>query len=55
VRKDADARDVPMIMCALAGTFRNPHADTDRYMAIVLDGLRASGAKQTKLPRSVRH
>jgi AcrR family transcriptional regulator len=54
VRKDANARDIPMIMCALAGTFRNPHADTDRYMGIVLDGLRAPGSKQTKLPRSVR-
>jgi AcrR family transcriptional regulator len=54
VRKDADARDIPMIMCALAGTFRNPHADADRYMGIVLDGLRAAGSKQTKLPPSVR-
>jgi AcrR family transcriptional regulator len=54
VRKDADARDIPMIMCALAGTFRNPHADADRYMGIVLDGLRAPGSKQTKLPPSVR-
>jgi AcrR family transcriptional regulator len=54
VRKDADARDIPMIMCALAGTFRNPHADTNRYIAIVLDGLRAPGGKQTKLPPSVR-
>jgi len=54
VRRDADARDIPMIMCALAGTYRNPHADPDRYIAIVLDGLRAPGAKRTKLPRSTR-
>jgi AcrR family transcriptional regulator len=54
VRRDADARDIPMIMCALAGTFRNPHADADRYMGIVLDGLRAPGSKQTKLPASTR-
>jgi AcrR family transcriptional regulator len=54
VRKDADARDIPMIMCALAGTMRNPHADTDRYIGIVLDGLRAPNGKQTKLPPSVR-
>lgn len=54
VRKDADARDIPMIMCALAGTFRNPHADPDRYIALVLDGLRAPGMKQSKLPASVR-
>ena len=54
LRKDADARDIPMIMCALAGTFRNPHADTDRYLGIVLDGLRAPGEKPSKLPPSVR-
>ena len=54
VRKDADARDIPMIMCALAGTVRNPHADAGRYIGIVLDGLRAPGGKQAKLPRSVR-
>lgn len=54
VRKDAEPRDIPMIMCALAGTFRNPHADTDRYIGIVLDGLRAPGAKQRKLPRATR-
>jgi AcrR family transcriptional regulator len=54
VRKDANARDIPMLMCALAGTFRNPHADTERYMGIMLDGLRAPGSKQTKLPPSTR-
>jgi len=54
IRKDADARDIPMILCALAGTFRNPHADTQRYIGIVLDGLRAPGGKLTKLPPSVR-
>jgi AcrR family transcriptional regulator len=54
VRKDAEPRDIPMIMCALAGTFRNPHADADRYIGIVLDGLRTPGAKHTKLPASTR-
>ena len=54
VRKDAEARDVPMIMCALAGTFRNPHGDSERYMGIVLDGLRAPGAKRSKLPPTTR-
>ena len=54
VRKDAVARDIPMVMCALAGTFRNPHADAERYIGIILDGLRAPGAKQTKLPPSTR-
>jgi AcrR family transcriptional regulator len=54
VREDAEARDIPMIMCALAGTARNPHADTDRYIGIVLDGLRAPGGKQSRLPPTVR-
>jgi AcrR family transcriptional regulator len=52
IRKDAEAADIPMIMCALAGTYRNPHADADRYIAIVLDGLKPSGAKHGKLPAS---
>jgi AcrR family transcriptional regulator len=50
VRKDAEPRDIPMVMCGLAGTFRNPHADADRYIALILDGLRAPGAEQSKLP-----
>jgi AcrR family transcriptional regulator len=54
VRKDAEARDIPMVMCALAGTYRNPHGDPDRYIAIMLDGLRAPGVKPGKLPPSTR-
>jgi AcrR family transcriptional regulator len=50
VRKDADPRDVPMFLCALAGTFSGPYTNTERYISIVLDGLRAHGAPQTKLP-----
>lgn len=50
VREDARPRDIPMIMCALAGTFRNPNADAERYIGIVLDGLRTPGAKHTELP-----
>jgi AcrR family transcriptional regulator len=50
VRRDADPRDVPMLMCALAGTYRNPMADPDRYIGIVLDGLRMCGGERTKLP-----
>jgi AcrR family transcriptional regulator len=50
IRPDAEPRDVPMMMCALAGTFRNPHADPERYIGIVLDGLRATPEPQTKLP-----
>ncbi len=50
VREDAHPYDVPTIMCALAGTFRNPHSDPERYIGIALDGLRAPGAELTKLP-----
>ena len=50
IRPDAEPRDVPMMMCALAGTFRNPHADPERYIGIVLDGLRATPEPQTELP-----
>jgi AcrR family transcriptional regulator len=50
IRDDADPRDVPMMMCALAGTYRNPHTNPERYIAIVLDGLRAGDAARTKLP-----
>ena len=50
VRKDAHPRDIPMLMCALAGTFRNPHSDPDRYIGIVLDGLRTPGTGKTDLP-----
>jgi len=50
IRKDADPQDVPMLMCALAGTYRNPHANPERYVGIVLDGLRASADKRAKLP-----
>jgi hypothetical protein len=36
-------------MCALAGTFKAPYASTDRYVGIVLDGLRPSGSGRTDL------
>jgi AcrR family transcriptional regulator len=50
VREDAHPHDIPMIMCALAGTFRNPMSDPDRYIGIALDGLRASGNAHSALP-----
>jgi AcrR family transcriptional regulator len=50
VRDDAHPYDVPMFMCALAGTCRNPHADPERYTGIILDGLRAPGGGLTELP-----
>jgi AcrR family transcriptional regulator len=50
VRKDAHPYDIPMLMCALAGTLKNPMSDTERYIGIVLDGLRTPGAPLTPLP-----
>jgi hypothetical protein len=50
IREDADPRDVPMLMCALAGTYRNPHAHPERYIGIVLDGLRAAPREHSELP-----
>jgi AcrR family transcriptional regulator len=50
IRADADARDVPMLMCALAGTYRNPHTYPERYVGIVLDGLRAGASERSQLP-----
>lgn len=44
LRGDADPTDVPMVMCALAGTCRNPKMDPERYIGIVIDGLRAPGS-----------
>jgi len=50
IRADADPRDVPMLMCALAGAHRNPYTHPERYIGIVLDGLRAPGAGHADLP-----
>ncbi len=49
VRHDARAEDIPMMMCALAGTFSGPFASTERYVGIMLDGLRAQDAKRSRL------
>jgi AcrR family transcriptional regulator len=40
IRPDVRWEDVPMFMCALAGTFEGPFANPDRYVKVVLDGLR---------------
>lgn len=44
VRADAEPEDVPMMMCALAGACNNPMSDPERYIGIVIDGMRAPGA-----------
>jgi len=41
---------VTMLMCALAGTYRNPHTNPERYIGIVLDGLRAADKRRSQLP-----
>ena len=41
------------LMCALAGTYRNPHTHPERYIGIVLDGLRVPGAGHAELPAIV--
>jgi AcrR family transcriptional regulator len=48
IRPDARPEDVSMMMCALAGACHNPMTDPERYLGIVIDGLRAPGA--TPLP-----
>jgi AcrR family transcriptional regulator len=50
IRADAEPTDVPMIMCALAGTHQMPKMDPDRYIAIALDGLRAPGSSRLPGP-----
>ena len=51
VRRDARPEDVPMLMCSLAGTCRTDHpfADPDRFVGIMLDGLRTASERRTKL------
>jgi hypothetical protein len=44
IRPDAEPTDVPMLMCALAGTHQMPKMDPERYISIALDGLRSPGS-----------
>ena len=43
VRADARPEDVPMVMCALAGASNHPMSNPDRYISLIIDGLRAPG------------
>ena len=43
VRGDARPEDVPMVMCALAGACNHPMSNPDRYISLIIDGLRAPG------------
>lgn len=52
VRPDVEPEDIPMVMCALAGACNNPMSDPDRYIALVIDGMRAPGVTALE-PREV--
>jgi AcrR family transcriptional regulator len=54
IRPDAVPDDVPMLLCALAGTHSNPKMDPDRYVAIALDGLRSPGSSPLPAPAQGR-
>ena len=44
VRADARPEDVPMVMCALAGACNHPMSNPERYISLIIDGLRAPGS-----------
>jgi AcrR family transcriptional regulator len=48
VRADAEPEDVPMMMCALAGACNTPMSDPERYIGIVIDGMRAPGETELR-------
>lgn len=43
VRADARPEDIPMVMCALAGAGNHPMSNPERYISLIIDGLRAPG------------
>lgn len=52
LRPDVSIADVPGLMCSLAGVVSMAdRAGWERYLAILLDGLRASGTSAAPLPR----
>jgi hypothetical protein len=58
MRKDAVIEDVPTLICALgavmAGAAGNmPELNWERYVEIMLDGLRAPGFNELPPPRAV--
>lgn len=44
LRPDAEPEDVPMTMCALGRAAKMPGMQWERYLALVIDGLRAPGS-----------
>jgi AcrR family transcriptional regulator len=48
LRKDAEPEDVPMLACPLGGAADMPMMNSERYLALAIDGFRAPGA--TPLP-----
>jgi AcrR family transcriptional regulator len=49
LREDAEAEDVPMLMCALGGAAEMHLMSGERYLALVIDGFRAPGS--TPMPK----
>ena len=45
VRPDVRADDVPLVMCGLGAVVQNERS-WERYMRLVLDGFRATGAER---------
>jgi AcrR family transcriptional regulator len=48
LREDAEPEDVPMLTCPLGSAAGMPMMNTERYLALAIDGFRAPGA--TPLP-----
>jgi AcrR family transcriptional regulator len=48
LREDAEPADVPMLTCPLGGAAKMPMMNSERFLALVIDGFRAPGA--TPLP-----
>ena len=44
LRADARPEDVPMVMCALAGACNHPMSNPERYISLIIDGMRAPGS-----------
>ncbi len=49
LREDAEPEDVPMLTCPLGSAAGMPKMNTERYLALAIDGFRAPGA--TPLPK----
>ena len=51
MRADARPEDIPMVMCALAGASNHPMSNPDRYISLIIDGMRAPGTASWQTAR----